>query len=338
MKKTIFFVLTVAVISFLVVCFFGKKNRMVNFINAKLLSRDLSGKGNSKSDFLDIFHTSMTLYGRVEDQDGKPIPNASVNLYPLDHPDYRKTSGKITIVSDEDGKFFVTGLKGASLGVSVFKEGYIHLSPLSHPSSSYTVGYARGSESGRRYSNPKTPLIMRLQNPGRMEPLIYVWKRWKLPIDGTPLKIALDSEEGKGQHQIEFKLWSRMADTRKPGAHVSDPFDWTFEAKIPGGGFLWCDNQDLAPVAPESGYKESIRYHLPNSLPREQWRRFRQARYFVRFPDNTYGQIDIDIDALMDNSPLYLRSWFNPKSGSRNLASLKRTNANSYGPDPEKQQ
>jgi hypothetical protein len=285
--------------------------------------------------FLDAFKTPIELYGRVEDQDGKPVAGATVEMYPVDSPFGTASASALVMASDAEGKFSVKGLRGVSMGVSVFKEGYIHISPLGGSASQATVTYADGSKQGKRYSNPATPLILRLQNPGRMEPLVYVArKRWKLEIDGTPELIALDTEGGKGSHQIEFRLWSNTRDRDKPGADVYDAFDWTFEARIPGGGFIWNDS-DLNFEAPESGYKELVRYHYPSSLSRDKWRRFQNGRYFLKFPDGTHARVWFDIDAGSDRRPLSMQSWFNPKIGSRNLASDIKDGGGFHGDDPE---
>ena len=312
----------------------------------KLVSKDrasaqtthaTAGKDIPGSEFLELFKTPIVLFGRVEDQHGKPVPGATVEMYPVDSPIGTASASAVVMTSDTEGNFSVKDLKGASMGVSVSKNGYVYISPLGGPASQATVCYADGSKDGKRYSNPKTPLVLRLQNPGPMESLVYVQqKRWKISLDGTPCLIALDSEDGKGSHQIEFRLWSNTLDRDKPGANVYDAFDWTFEARIPGGGFLWNDS-DLNFQAPEAGYKEMIRYHLPKTLPRDKWKGFRNGRYFVRFPDGTHARISFDIDAGSDRRPLYMKSWFNPKSGSRNLATDETDGSGFHGGDPEKE-
>lgn len=144
-------------------------------------------------------------------------------------------------------------------------------------------------------------------------------KRWKLPLDGTPSRIALDSEEGRGTHEIEFRFASDTHSRREPGRSVYDPFDWSFEIRVPGGGLAW-DRSDLEFEAPEAGYQESVRYEFPATMPPEEWKRVRQGRYFVKFADGTYGRIQFSIDGGSDRSPLYMESWLSSKPGSRNLA------------------
>ncbi len=340
-KKRIFIGTALVVVVLLIVRFAG-----LSLGETKLVSADQNGsppshakarKDNPAGALLDLFKTPIELYGKVEDQHGRPVPGATVKLYPVDNPLGTASTNKVVMTSDAAGGFSVKGLKGMSVSVDVSKKGFVDISPLGGPASQATVYYADGAADGKRYSNPKTPLVLRLQNPGPLEPLVHVrQKRWKIALDGTPLLIALDSEDGKGSHQIEFKLWSDTLDRDKPGANVYDPYDWTFEARIPGGGFIWNDS-DFNFEAPETGYKEMIRYHLPKSLPRDKWKGFRSGRYFVRFPDGTHARIFFDIDAGSNRRPLYMASWFNAKPGSRNLASEDGNSSGFHGGDPEKE-
>lgn len=340
-KKRFVIIVVLAVVLLIIARLFG-----MSVGKTKLVSKDggsrppshaIARKDNRAGEFLDLFKTPIELYGRVEDQHGKPVPEATVKLYPVDNPSGTASASAVVMASDSEGNFSVKGLHGASMGVSVSKKGYVYISPLGGPSSETTVYYAHDSKSGKRYSNPRTPLVLRLLNPGPIEPLVYVrQKRWKIALDGTPCIIALDSEDGKGSHQIEFKLWSNTLDRDKPGANGYDAFDWTFEARIPGGGIIWNDN-DLNFEAPEAGYKEMIRYHLPKTLPRDKWKRFRNGRYFVKFSDGTYARVSFDIDAGSDRRPLYMKSWFNPKPGSRNLATDESDGSGFHGGDPEKE-
>jgi hypothetical protein len=342
LKNRIVILIVVAVVILIIARLIG-----VSAGKTKLVSRNgvssppshaRAHKNNPAGEFLDLFKTPIELYGRVEDQHGKPVPGATVNLYPVDNPLGKASANAVVMVTDAEGKFSVKGLTGVMLNVDVSKNGYLYISPIGGPSSQASIGYSGEAQDGKRYSNPKTPLVLRLQNPGPLEPLVFVrQKRWALAIDGTPLLIALDSEEGKGSHQIEFRLWSNTRDRDKPGANGYDAFDWTFEARIPGGGFIWSDS-DLNFEAPITGYKEKIRYNLPASLPREKWKRFRNGRYFVKFPDGTHARIKFDVDAGSDRKPLYMQSSFNPKIGSRNLATNITDSGNFHGGDPEKEQ
>lgn len=344
LKKILIIIFIVVVIVSLFIARFiglsvGKTKLISKDGNSSPPSHATAHKDNLAGNFLDLFKTPIELYGRVEDQNGKPVPRATVKMYPIDSPFGTASASSVIMTSDTEGNFSVKGLRGASMGVEVFKDGYVHITPLDGPASQASVSYAAGAKSGKRYSNPKTPLVLRLQNPGRMEPLVCIdRKQWRISLDGTPRLIALDSENGKGSHQIEFRLWSDTHSRREPGKNGYSAFDWTFEARIPGGGFIWNDS-DLNFEAPETGYKEMIRYHRPSSLPRDKWKGFQNGRYFVKFPDGTHARIQLDVDAGIepDYGPLTMISWLNLKPGSRNLASTIKDGGGFHGGDPEKE-
>ncbi|MFC7338312.1 carboxypeptidase-like regulatory domain-containing protein [Haloferula chungangensis] len=264
-------------------------------------------------------NTSITVYGKVVDQFGDPVPDATVRLSPINR--LEDSYGKKVITTDSDGKFSGEGLYGKSLGISAEKEGYLRIPPMNARSSAVILRYERGGGgTGDRYAHPSNPIVLELLKIGPVEPMIHISrKRWKLPLDGTPTMIALDSEEGQGAHEIEVRFASNWNQLPKDNAINSKLFDWSFEIRVPGGGLAW-DPSDLEFEAPEAGYKESVRYEFPATLPRGEWKRVRDGRYFVKFADNTSGRIQFQIDGGSDRRPLRMESWLNLKPGSRNLA------------------
>ncbi len=288
--------------------------------------------------FFAAYQTPIKLHGKVVDQHGDPVPGASITLTPTDAPFGDQSRSKMTIFSDAEGKFSVKGLKGASMGVRAEKEDYIPIFRMGGPASSSMVDYSGNAKTGKQYSNPATPLVLTLHKVGPVEPMVYVdKKRWRLPVDGSPVRIALDSENGNGKHEIEFRFVSDRIARLEKGGEFYASFDWTFEAHIPGGGFIWNDS-DYHFEAPESGYKETIRYHHPASQPREKWKRSQRGRYFVKFSDGTHARIEFSIDGGSDRRPLYMASWMNLKPGSRNLASPKKDGSGFHGGNPEEEQ
>lgn len=279
---------------------------------------------NSWMQFLRAFKTSINLYGKVVDQHGDPVVGATVNLSPVDGAFADQSHSKTIAVTDNNGLFSVTDKVGSAIGVRASKDGYMSYPGLpGQPLSGTTVDYAFQAEGGKRYSNPSTPLILTLLKIGSVDPVFYVKaKRWRLALDNTPRRIALDSEDGKGNHSIEFRLksdWTTLPNTNERYGMI---YDWSFEAKIPGGGFVQVDS-DYKFEAPETGYQESIQLGSLASLPKEEWKRSMQRRYFVKFPDGSYGRIFLNLNAGTDaeSGPLNMTSWLNLKLGSRNLSS-----------------
>lgn len=107
---------------------------------------------------------------------------------------------------------------------------------------------------------------------------------------------------------------------------------WYCEMSIPGGGFFLIDEK-LEPdgdvyqsryaadakdgeefMAPESGYQETVRAEMPESRMDESWRNSYTRNYYVKFPDNTYGRIRVQLGR---GSAYDIMSWYNP-TGNRN--------------------
>lgn len=109
-------------------------------------------------------------------------------------------------------------------------------------------------------------------------------------------------------------------------AHFRDRFDWSLQMRIPGGGFVWSDD-DYNFEAPEIGYQESVILDYKATMPIDRWRRGGQGSFFVKFADGCHGRIRLKIDGMErgDGSPLTLTTWLNPKPGSRNLSTPQMT-------------
>jgi hypothetical protein len=269
------------------------------------------------------FKTPIELYGRVEDQHGDAVAGATVTLSPVDTPFGDESKSTTTLASDGKGLFSIKGLRGYSMGINVRKEGYLHISPVGKdPTSSAMLLYAGGAEEGKRHSKAETPLVLRLHRIGPTEPLVYVAsQRWRLPVNGTPRIIALDNKTGTGRHQIEFRFKTEWINIPADNEHFGKQFDWSLEAKITGGGFIW-NNSDFNSEAPQDGYKEKITVKFPQALLSNEWRRETYGSFFVRFPDGNYGRIKVNINGMTRDgeSALRLESWLNLRSGSRNLS------------------
>ena len=271
--------------------------------------------------FLGAFKAPIELYGKIVDQHGKPVSGATVWLSPVDRPSGDQSNSKMTLISNASGEFSVKGKQGFAMGVRATKDGYMTLPPLGGSSSSAMISYGEGGMTGKRYSNPATPLVLTLYEIGPVEPIFYVERtNRKLPVDGTVRAIALDSDKGLGEHKIEFRFKSDWIKLPKNNEMYGKRYDWSFEAYIPGGGFVESDS-DYKFEAPENGYQESIKIDYLATMPEGQWKHNVHRRYFVKFPDGSHGRIRFSIDASTDSAPLCMTSWLNLKPGSRNLSS-----------------
>lgn len=290
--------------------------------NTPLPSHVVAKKHNPVAAMLAAYQTPVELYGKVIDQHGSAVAGASVLLLPFDNMGEDSRS-KMTLTSDAKGLFSIKGLKGLAMGVQVTKAGYMTFPNLGfgNRTSERRLEYGLDGTGGKRFKDPANPVVFTLYQIGPLEPMFYMKEtRWYLPLDGTVRSIALDSKKGKGPHQIECRFSSGWAQLPDVGASNYKRFDWSFEGRIPGGGFL-TNTSDYHFEAPESGYQEKIEMHYSASMSATEWKRSEFRRYFVKFADGTYGRIRINLNGASDDGPLTMTSWINLKPGSRNLSS-----------------
>ena len=293
--------------------------------NPTSYNRKLStGIGDPVTDFINAYKTPVEFYGKVVDQHGDAVGGASIKILPVNNAfGTSDSSSDFEIASDAKGLFSVRNMRALSIGIEVQKVGYLTLGDwgLEKPASSRSIDFGLSDSKGKRFKDPTNPTLFTLHKIGPVEPLVYVNERnWRLAVDGMPRKIALDSEKGVGSHQIEFRFLSGWNKLPMDNEINSKRYDWSLEAHIPGGGFLK-NGSDYNSEAPEAGYLEPIKIEYAATMPKEQWKRSKSERYFVKFADGTHGRIRFDIDGSSDMSPLSMTSWLNLKPGSRNLAS-----------------
>lgn len=302
----------------------GNRNGNLTIQNAASSSkRPTTRIGDPVRDFINAYKTPIEFYGKVIDQHGEPIGGASIKILPVNNAfGTSDSSSDFEIASDANGLFSVNNLKALSIGIQVTKVGYLSLGhgDIDKPASSRSIDYGLSDSKGERFKDPNKPTLFTLHKIGSVEPMVYIKeKRWRLAVDGTLRKIALDTEKGIGSHQIEFRFlsgWNQIPSGKRYGKR----YDWSLEAYIPGGGFLKNDS-DYNSEAPKDGYLETIKFEYYAAMPQEMWKRLRHGRYFVKFADGIHGRIRFNIDGASDDGPLSMTSWMNLKPGSRNLAS-----------------
>ncbi len=287
----------------------------------RIKERHAEAKRMGLQALLDSYKHPIVLYGKVVDQFGQAVPDARVRIYVHSEALNEETGiDEVVLKTDKEGKFSIKGFTGARISVSVTKQGYLPIPALSSISSSDILEYSGGDCRGDQHSVPSNPIVLDLLKIGPTDPMVHVDKDlWQLPIDGTPRIIALNSKDGLGNHKIEFRYVSNWNKLPRDNFINSKLFDWSFEIRVPGGGFIW-DESDMKFEAPAADYKEVVRYEYSATMPRDEWKASQRGRYFVKFADNTFGRIQFVIEGASDFNPLMMESWLNLSPGSRNLA------------------
>jgi hypothetical protein len=256
---------------------------------------------------LNAFATPITFYGRVLDQNGAPVAGATV----------RGSAGvsmggnttKTTTTSDQSGNFTLSS-KGMSFFVTVNKPGFYHIFPKQMPGFVSENGFDYGEDLGEgiHKPDPSNPVIFHLFKPGTIEPLTRLRDTSRrLSRTGEAVEVALDA----GAHRIS--LACKTEEKVTPDGRYS----WRFEVKVVNGG-LQPSGEVFQFEAPASGYKESDVIDMNDSLPRPQWSSSVRLSYFVRFDDNTFARIKVEMISGGDHFAV-IEGYYNPKPASRSL-------------------
>ena len=257
-----------------------------------------------------IFSSPIEFYGRVIDQNGDPVPYASIGYTAADK--FNDSGSNYTGEADAEGNFNITGIKGAGLAVTARKEGY-HLihnpGDRSLPTSTATFAFGMGPDSYRRPAPTKDkPAVFVLHKMGKAEPLIRVEQSARIPKDGTPVALDLVTGRMSADGNIRVETWTGAPKNGRK-------FDWRCRITVPGGGLIERKGQfDFE--APSDGYEESV--ELGVSSDADQWTSDQQRNYFVKLPDGHFARINFRMIAG-GNHYFILESFLNPTPGSRNL-------------------
>jgi hypothetical protein len=251
---------------------------------------------------LSALATPITFYGKILDQNGEPVSEADVDYGTIDRFD--ESGSDYHSKSDENGSFYLTGVKGAVLTVGVRKDGYYNI----HGKSDAAFAYGVGADATRKPPPTReNPAIFILQKQGPTELLVRAGGgQIDVPKDGRAL--AFDFATGRiGSGDLQIQTWVGDRNQRQ--------FDWSYQLSIPGGGLIERTGQfDFE--APIDGYQASVELRMPATS--EKWSSDVPKDYFARLPNGTYARFSIEFYAGNRNF-VVLTSYLNPAPGSRNL-------------------
>lgn len=250
-----------------------------------------------------MLNTAIAFYGKVVDQNGDSVPNARVGYGLVDK--FAASGGKGETVADTRGFFTISGVRGAVISVSVYKDGYYAIQNVSNQSFAY--GY--GSDTDTKPPPSKdSPAIFVLQKMGQAEPLIELSSR-QLEVPRTGQPVTIDLATGRPS-QSGLQVSSQI------GEKTQGRFDWRYELNVPGGGLVERAGQ-FEFEAPQDGYKDKTEVGMLASKP--DWKNADEKSYFVKLPDGRFARIQVRFYPRDYRSMIVIESYLNPTPGSRNL-------------------
>jgi hypothetical protein len=295
-----------------------QKKTVVDIAENSTSSKPVSPDSVGAAAFAAAHLTPILFYGKVVDQNGNPIPDAEVEYSGNNIP--WGGAARQQMKTDAKGEFRIISV-GISLSVNVSKENYRSLLRRSDippeeaagiPSSSDSFNYAKFFGPTVHKPDESHPVIFTLHKSGQLEPLIIQpGKDLIMAKDGSPIRVELNP--GNPKTVIELQCWT---DDKVPNEERH--YDWRFKMTVLNGG-LEERLDEIAFIAPPSGYEErTFNYSMKKELPGNQWKDEVAKSFFVRFEDDTYAILDVNMISGGGHFAV-VGSRLNPKPGSRNL-------------------
>lgn len=252
---------------------------------------------------LNQWKTPIEFYGRVLDESNNVVSGAKVD-YSCNDTSPSGTS-YYHMQSDANGGFSFKGIQGKLLEVDVSKEGYYSYDPHGQ-----FFNYA--GENQNFVPDAGNPVVFRLRKKGEGANLIHLHTNFRVPKNGTPIRVDLTTGNLTTSSQNAFQVECWTHDTEKKDGWM---FDWKCRVFVPGGGLQIYDEQ-FPFLAPESDYTNEDIIDEPLTLG-NQWSQDVRRNYYIHTADGNYGRMSFRMIAHGDHFS-QIDSYLN-LSGSRNL-------------------
>lgn len=258
-------------------------------------------QGGKFSTLPSLSAAKIVFYGKVVDQDGKPLPDVEVTgktgskvaFYTEERRDYQTKT-------DAEGLFVFDQFKGDGLVIDLNKPGYKFASD--HRNFLYS---AITGDQKRHEPDAKKPVVFTMFASTGAEPLVhYYGKFFYGKINGAALLIDLTKARDVNQGgDLEIKV-------------VKDPLDknkWSAALRVVDGGLIE-EKKDFQITAPASGYEKEVIVEATQQQPT-----ISKTYYVMSQNKKHYSRVVMSINlGAEDQFNVVLRVWLNP-SGSRNL-------------------
>ncbi|MEO6993558.1 MAG: carboxypeptidase-like regulatory domain-containing protein [Lacunisphaera sp.] len=271
------------------------------------------GKREQMREILSKFNDKeIEFYGKVVDQTGTPIPNVNVTGSVIYNNGVSSGVQEKHTVTDAAGLFSFSGMRGRTFDYHLEKTGYETM-----PEGDAFDYTELVPEAKRHHPDPKNPVVLKMWKLQGAEPMIHMGKDFKIPPDGTPIRIDLTT--GKRVTQGGDLIITLRHEILAPGAEPKRGFDWNAQIAASEGGIVET-TQRLMYLAPEKGYTPALAVDMPAN--KSGWQPGVDSNFYLQSRGQIYSRVMMHLNANPDQergSYLSLTWWLNPKPGSRNL-------------------
>ena len=247
---------------------------------------------------------SIRFYGKVVDEKGQPIQGVTANI---NWSNAEGEGNSKTIVSDENGLFSLLDERGKSIQVRLHHPSYYN-------STNNPISFEYADVSSRFFHRPQrtSPVIFRLKQRGKAEPLLAGQKLFGFKPDGTKHYLDFKTQKNRltppGDLTVSFLRGERNSEGR---------YDWSATLSVPTGGIVE-SVEELQFTAPADGYEESVVISQRADAP--DWTSRSKKQFFFKTGQNgQFGRMEVTlISKYNDLAAMDLSFFLNP-TGSRNL-------------------
>lgn len=251
----------------------------------------------------------IDFYGKVVDQDGKPLFGVQVTgSVGRDVGFARAKGGDYFTSTDKAGCFKFEGLQGNGIGITLRKDGYNLGTKQRHFPYSLMV-----KDDQRHNPDRKTPVVFTMWKSLGAEPMISQWiDCYHIPVDGSPVHFDLETgkrvqEGGDLEIVVRWDLQNGMRDGF---------WNWSVKFAAMDGGIVEGGAEQMF-IAPASGYRPYVEY----TFTTEDRVEGRDGEYYLESRNGkNHARVKISLNnaRFESRASVIIRSWLNPSS-SRNL-------------------
>jgi hypothetical protein len=254
----------------------------------------------------------IIFYGKVEDQFGNPVVDASVEFTVQANNGLSANTKRGRVASDARGLFTIQGYTGENLSASPKKPGYALAS-----TNTLWMYSPLWPDDQRAHPDLTNPVVIRMWKLQGAEPLVTIDKSFRLQHTNASLHFDLLNGE-----IVPFGGDLIVTIQRQAGAISGrNRLDWGVRIEAVEGGIMKSAGQEATTYsAPETGYAARQEFLFSTNAPYKWAGGFTEGFFVMSRKGQVYSKLGLSVRINDDpNGVLYVRfSGFASTNGSRN--------------------
>jgi hypothetical protein len=249
-------------------------------------------------------HKSLDFYGKIVDQDGRPVEGVKVIAAVGTIVSFTKSGEtKYVTASDAEGRFSFIGIRGSGCGYLLEKSGY-----------EFSQRQTFASRPKDYIPDPNKPALFSIWKLHGANPMVHTAFDSRVPYDGQATTFDIFTGRKSESGDLRITLMRNPLKIQRG----RESFDWSVKIQVAGGSLV--ETSNLYPYeAPESGYVPSFDFGVAKDTPK--WTQRLTKDFYIHTAKGNYGRITVDLTTDSERpqgTGVTITTWVNP-SGSRNL-------------------